>query len=81
MLHWFVRNRTGYLYKMDLVLYDLQKLYAIKRKQPTIEHKRYLRLFSDYFAWIEHQFLSGIRDSSKAESLGGMMRGVGGVRK
>ena len=29
---------------------------------------------------IEHQFLSGIRDSRKAGSLWGMMRGVGGVR-
>ena len=33
------------------------------------------------FAWIEHQFLSGIRNSRKAGSLWGMMRGVGGVRK
>ena len=33
------------------------------------------------FAWIEHQFLSGIRDSRKAGSLWRMMRGVGGVRK
>ena len=33
----------------------------------------------DYLAWIEHQFLSGIRDSRKAESLWEMMRGVGGV--
>ncbi len=32
-------------------------------------------------AWIEHQFLSGIRDSRKVGSLWGMMRGVGGVRK
>ena len=39
------------------------------------------RLLFDHFAWIEHQFLSGIRDSRKAESLWGMMRGVGGVRK
>ena len=31
--------------------------------------------------WIEHQFLSGIRDSRKAGSLWGMMRGVVGVRK
>ena len=30
---------------------------------------------------IEHQFLSGIRDSRKAGSLWEMMRGVGGVRK
>ena len=35
----------------------------------------------DQLAWIEHQFLSGIRDSRKAGSLWGMMRGVGGVRK
>ena len=29
----------------------------------------------------KHQFLSGIRDSRKAGSLWGMMRGVGRVRK
>ena len=39
------------------------------------------RLLFDHLAWIEHQFLSGIRDSRKARSLWGMMRGVGGVRK
>ena len=39
------------------------------------------RLLLDYLAWIEHQSLSGIRDSMKAESLWGMMRGVGGVSK
>ena len=39
------------------------------------------RLLLDHLAWIEHQFLRGIRDSRKAESLWGMMRGVGGVRK
>ena len=39
------------------------------------------RLLFDHFAWIEHQFLSGIWDSRKARSLWGMMRGVGGVRK
>ena len=32
-------------------------------------------------ASIEHQFLSGIRDSRKSGSLWGMMMGVGGVRK
>ena len=37
------------------------------------------RLLFDHFAWIEHQFLSGIRDSRKAGSLWGMMRGMGGV--
>ena len=32
-----------------------------------------------FLAWIEHQSLSGIRDSRKAGSLLGMMSGVGGV--
>ena len=39
------------------------------------------RLLLEHLAWIEHQFLSGIRDSRKAGRLWGMMRGVGGLRK
>ena len=39
------------------------------------------RLLLEHLAWIEHQFLSGIRDSRKEGSLWGMMRGVGGLRK
>ena len=39
------------------------------------------RLLFDHLAWIEHEFLSRIRDSRKARSLWGMMRGVGGVKK
>ena len=39
------------------------------------------RLLLKHLAWIEHQFLSGIRDSRKAGSVWRMMRGVGGVRK
>ena len=39
------------------------------------------RLLFDHLARIEHQFLSGIRDSRKAGNLWGMVRGVGGVRK
>ena len=38
-------------------------------------------LLLEHLAWIEHQFLSGIRDSRKAGSLWVMMRGEGGVRK
>ena len=41
----------------------------------------FFRLLFDHLAWIEHQFLSGIRDSKKAGSLWGMMRGVEEVRK
>ena len=60
-------------------------IYAIKfcfklGKMPQ-KHMECFRLLFDHLAWIEHQFLSGIRDSRKAGSLYGMMRGVGGVRK
>ena len=40
-----------------------------------------LQTVLDHLAWFGHQFLSGIRDSRKARSLWGMMRGVRGVRK
>ena len=39
------------------------------------------RLLFDHLPWIEHQFLSGIRDAKKAGSLWGKMRDVRGVRK
>ena len=39
------------------------------------------RLLFDHIAWIEQQFLSGIRDSMLADSQWGMMRGVSGVKK
>ena len=39
------------------------------------------RLLLEHLAWIEHQFLSGVRDSRKTGSLWGMMRGMGGIRK
>ena len=35
----------------------------------------------DHLSLIEHQFWSGIRDSKKAGTLWGMIRGVRGVRK
>ena len=39
------------------------------------------KLLLEHLAGIEHQSLSGIRDSRKAGILWGMMRDVGGVRK
>ena len=45
------------------------------------ERMECFRLLLDNLAWIEHQFLSGIRDSRKVGSLWGRMRGAGGVRK
>ena len=35
----------------------------------------------EHLAWIEHQFLSSMRDSRKIGRLWGMIRGVGGVKK
>ena len=63
----------------------LEERYAIKlcskhRKIPQ-KHMECFRLLLNHIAWIEHQFLSGIRDSRKAGSLWGMMRDVGGVWK
>ena len=63
----------------------LEERYAIKfcfklAKMPQKRMECFTLLF-DHLAWIEHQFLSDIRDSRKAGSLWGMMRGVGGVRK
>ena len=63
----------------------LEERYAIKfyfklGKNAT-ETYGMLQIVFDHLAWIEHQFLSGIRDSRKAGSLWGMMRGVGGVSK
>ena len=62
-----------------------EERYAIKfcfklEKMPQ-KHMECFRLLLDHLAWIKHQFLSGIRDSRKAGSLWGMMRGVGEVRK
>ena len=45
------------------------------------KHMECFRLLFDHLAWIEHQFLSNTRDSRKAGSLWGMMRGVEGLRK
>ena len=63
----------------------LEERYAIKLcfKLGKMPQKRMecFRLFFGHLAWIEHQFLSGIRDSRKPGSLWGMMRGVAGVRK
>ena len=61
----------------------LEERYAIKLcfKLGKNDATETYRMLSEHLAWIEDQFLSGIRDSRKAGSLWGMMRGVGGVRK
>ena len=63
----------------------LEERYAIKccfklGKMPQKRMECFTPLLKQ-LARIEHQFLSGIRDSRKPGSLRGMMRGIGGVRK
>ena len=48
---------------------------------PPQKRMECFRLLLEHLAWIEHQFLSSIRDSRKAGCLWWMMRGVGGIRK
>ena len=57
------------------------KIVFLKLEKMPQKRMECFRLLLDHVAWIEHQFLSGIRDSRKAGSLWGMMRGVGGVRR
>ena len=63
----------------------LEERYTIKFcfKLGKMPQKRMecFKMLLEHLAWIEHRFLRGIRDSRKAGSLWGMMRGVGGVRK
>ena len=63
----------------------LEERFAIKfcfklGKMPQ-KRRECFRLLLDHPAWIEYEFLTGIKDSRKAGSLWGMVRGVGGVRK
>ena len=60
--------------------YAIKFCFKLEKKMPQ-KRMECFRLLFDHLAWIEHQFLSGIRDSWKARSLWGMMRDVGGVRK
>ena len=76
---------SGWISKMQSGReYTLEERYAIKfcfKLGINAKRMECFRLLFDHLAWVEHQFLSGIRDSRKAGSLWGMMRGVGGVRK
>ena len=66
----------------------LQERYAIKlcfklgKNDATETYGMLQTAFRPWIlTWIEHQFLSSTRDSRKAGSLWGMIRGVRGVRK
>ena len=55
--------------------YAIEFCFKLGKNDATETYGPCFRLFLDHLAWIEHQFLSGIRDSRKAGSLWEMMRG------
>ena len=57
------------------------KISVLNLEKMSQKRMEYFRLLLEHLAWIKHQFLSGIRDSRKAQSLWEMMGGVAGVRK
>ena len=61
--------------------YAIKFCFKLEKKKMLRKRMECSKLLLEHLAWIEHQFLSGIRDSRRAGSLWGMMRGVGGVRK
>ena len=60
--------------------YATKFCFKLGKKMPQ-KRMECFSLLLEHLAWIEHQSLSGIRDSRKIGSLWGMMRGMGGVRK
>ena len=60
--------------------YAIKFCFKIGKKLPQ-KRMECFRLLLDHLACIEHQFLSGIRDSRKAGNMWRIIRGVGEVRK
>ena len=81
--YWSLIVTAGEFQKMQSD--TLEERYAIKFcfKLGKMPQKRMecFKLLLEHLACIEHQFLSGIRDSRKSGNLWGMMIGVGGVSK
>ena len=65
-------NFQTFLYFRRTICYKISVLNLEKMPQ---KHMECFRLLFNHIAGVEHQFLSGIRDSRKAGSLWGMMRG------
>ena len=61
--------------------YAIKFCFKLGKKKKPQKRMECFRLLFDLLARIEHQFLSGIRDSRNAGCLWGMMRSVVGVRK
>ena len=75
---WISKMQSG---REDTLGEDMQYNSVINLENMPQIRMQCFRLLFEHLVWIEHQFLSGIRDSRKAGSLWGMLRGVGGVKK
>ena len=75
---WISKMQSG---RQDTLEERYSIKFCFKPWENATETYGMLQTVFDHLAWIEHQFLCGIKDSRKAGSLWGMMRGVGGVRK
>ena len=76
---WIAKMQSGRLDTLE-EQYSIKFCFKLEKMQPQ-KRMECFRFLLEHLAWIEHQFLSGIRDSRKAGSLWGRRRGVGGVRK
>ena len=72
---WILKMQSDTLEKSSAIKF------CFKLGKMLQKRTEWLRLLLEQLAWIKDQFLSGLRDSKKAGSLWGMMRGVGGVWK
>ena len=75
---WISKMQSG---RQDTLEERYAKKFCFRLWKMPQKRMECFRLLFDHLAWTEHQFLSGIRNSRKAGSLWGLMRGVGGVRK
>ena len=76
---WISKKQSG---REDTLEERYEIKFCFKLRKNARETCGMLQIVLEHLAWIEHQFLSGgIRDSRKAGSLWGMMRGVRGARK
>ena len=76
---WSISMQSGREGTLE-VRYGIKLCFKLGKMMPQ-KRIECFRLLLEHLAWIEHEFLSGIRDSRKVRSLWGMMRRVEGVRK
>ena len=75
---WFLKMQSG---RENTLKEWYTVKFCFKLGKNATQMYEMLQTVFDHIAWVEHQSLSGIRDSRKAGSLWGMIRGVGGVSK